>query len=388
MTRIVVLDDDIFFAKMLSAALAQRGLSCTYFLQASDLVDAVAASDPPDIFILDYNLGTTRETGLTVCRKVSLLYDRPVIMLTGDGSVDTLVACLDAGAVQYITKPCDMDELTARIGVVMRTHARQQAVASAQLGGTSDESRLLTFRSLILDPTSREAVWDEGRRLRVTLTEKEFQLVRLFLKSPDRALSRTDAFFALYNYEMEPENRSVDVLVARLRQRLRGIRAGLAIQNLRGVGYRLIPVEGRLELPSAAGGDDAAKTTDPASRPEEIAFAILDRDYLMQMMGSRDPVVLRAVLRTFLQQVGGTFKLLMEMSVDDRQLLREVVERLRGNSASIGAELLSARLQALYVQCQREGVDGEDIHAALDVVRSAWTVTEAMLHRELQLDAS
>lgn len=222
-------------------ALNNHGFHCDSFTIAGTMLEALRTGTTPDLFILDYHLGVASQTGLTLCRTLRLHHQRPVIILTANQDARTVVSCLNAGAEEYIRKPCETEELVARIHVVLRRVAQTASADGAtMLTGLQRAGTTLALDRLRLDTNDRRVSWNDVESSSHTeLTEKELQLLELLVSAPDHTVSRADAFFELYNYNMEPENRSIDVLIARLRRRLRDINAGIKIQTLRGVGYRI-----------------------------------------------------------------------------------------------------------------------------------------------------
>jgi DNA-binding response OmpR family regulator len=228
--KVLILEDDLLYSKVLDYQLRSTGL-CTIVCNSSEeLFKNILSENLPDVFILDFNLGKGAPTGLEVCRKVKAYCGRPVVMLTGDNNVETLVSCLSAGAEQYIVKPCDIRELVARVEVTLRNYQLQQKSESAPLELRLDENIKLSW-------TKEGLVHNDGRS--VKLSQFEMGLVELILKEPNRYIERDKAFFALYGYQMEPTNRSVDLLVSRIRKKMESLGSTCTIKSLRGHGYVL-----------------------------------------------------------------------------------------------------------------------------------------------------
>jgi DNA-binding response OmpR family regulator len=231
-SNVILVDDDEFFCKLLSYKLSSQGFRVRYFTSATSMLNYLKDQTPPDIFILDYSLGSDQPSGLELCRKVKSYFQRPVVMLTGNDKVDTLVSCLNAGADQYIVKPCDIRELVARIDASLRSQ-------KATLSRTDEvsEPQLVIDSDIKLNWESECLVHADGRQ--VPLTQKEIALLELFLKEESRSIDRNRAFLAMYGYEMEPMNRSIDLLVSRLRKKLQSLDELYQIKTLRGHGYAM-----------------------------------------------------------------------------------------------------------------------------------------------------
>ena len=166
-----------------------------------------------------------KESGLTVLQKLKdsmVTKDIPVIMVTAKGSEFDKVTGLNMGADDYIAKPFGMMEFIARVRAVLRR------------GGIKESGNVLEYKSLVIHPEKHEVLVDGTA---VTLTLKEFELLRLFLKSPGIAFTRENLLSTIWESEYQGESRTVDVHIASLRTKLR--EAGEYIQTVRGVGYRL-----------------------------------------------------------------------------------------------------------------------------------------------------
>lgn len=187
------------------------------------------ATTRPDLVLLDVML--PGKDGFTLCREIRRRNKVPVIMLTARGDVQDRVTGLDLGADDYITKPFDPRELTARIQSVLR---RARPVESRSV---------LEFANLRIDPESR-AVRSDG--VDVELTTMEYELLLLFASNPGRDFSRDDILAALRGIDAALLTRSVDILVSRLRAKLGDTsRPSRLIHTVWGRGYRFTarPVE-------------------------------------------------------------------------------------------------------------------------------------------------
>lgn len=229
-TRISILDDDILYGKVIEYQLNSRGFSTTFCSSTSELFQRLATNHLVDVFILDFYLGSGEPNGLEICRKVKAYCDRPVIMLTSNNSVETLVSCLNAGADQYIVKPCDIRELVARVEVTLRNYQLSKLQLSTPLELQIDESLKLSGERECL-------VHNDGRTIR--LTPQELGMLELILKEPNKYIDRNKAFLALYGYEMEPSNRSIDLLASKIRKKLSDVDSAYTLRSLRGYGYVL-----------------------------------------------------------------------------------------------------------------------------------------------------
>lgn len=229
--RIVILEDDRLYSKVLSYQLKASGYKIEAYQTYDELKLCMEVASTADLFILDYNLGEDQPSGLDICRKLKIYTNASIILLTANDNLDTLVSCLNAGADQYIVKPCDIRELKARIDACLRNkrHTRSD----------SDKNLVLNIDDrLFLDWSGESLINASGAH--VKLTQKEMALLEIIIDAPDREIERERTFECLYGYEMEPMNRSIDVLVSRLRKKIEQLDAGYSINNVRGRGYSLV----------------------------------------------------------------------------------------------------------------------------------------------------
>lgn len=233
---IEIVDDDQVFAELLEYQLRSAGFDCRVSL-TSGAMEAEARTHPiPDLYLVDYWLGSEKSTGIDVCRRIVSEYRRPVIILTANDDRNTAAACLEAGAHDYVVKPYSLAELLARIHNVTKRfpapadHSRKQLVVSK-----IRERHLSDVVSF--DPIRRRIFAQGGECL--DLTEKETQILELICSSERGSVSRFDAYRVLYGYDMEPGNRSIDVLISRIRKKLGLMDNRLRLITVRGEGYEL-----------------------------------------------------------------------------------------------------------------------------------------------------
>ncbi len=178
-------------------------------------------TESPDLILLDIML--PGEDGLAILRKLkasSKTKNIPVIMVTAKGAEYDKVVGLDEGADDYVTKPFGMMELVSRIKAVLRRTKRD---------ASADE---MTFKNLKMD-LKRHEVSVDGQN--VTLTLKEFELLRKLMKNKDVVLTRDQLLGEIWGYDFDGETRTVDVHIRTLRQKLGS--AGELVKTVRGVGY-------------------------------------------------------------------------------------------------------------------------------------------------------
>jgi DNA-binding response OmpR family regulator len=228
--HILVVEDDTFVQKALRLYLEGEGYRISTCDNGADM-HALMAKDPADLAIMDLKL--PNDDGFELTRQLRDKYSVGIIILSSkDDSIDRVVG-LEIGADDYVTKPWDERELLARIRSVMRRVSdRQQASSSSNSG----EQRLITFNGWILNLDSRELKDPDGGK--VELTSGEFSLLNEFIEKAGRVLSRDHLLSAIYSRDWEPFDRSIDVLVTRLRRKIeQDSRHPEIIKTLRGTGY-------------------------------------------------------------------------------------------------------------------------------------------------------
>ncbi|MBQ2895957.1 MAG: response regulator transcription factor [Oscillospiraceae bacterium] len=218
---IYCLEDDKSIRELIAYSLKSAGLESRCFELPSDFHTAMAES-VPDLILLDIML--PEEDGLSVLR--SLRADErsarvPVILLTARGTEFDKVLGLDCGADDYVTKPFSIMELLARI----RSHLRR----------TGDHgSREYRLGELRVSEGEHTVQTKDGQ---IPLTLKEFKLLCLLLENRGRVLSRDVILEKVWGYAFDGENRTVDVHIRSLRQKLG--ESGDYIETVRGVGYKI-----------------------------------------------------------------------------------------------------------------------------------------------------
>lgn len=217
--RVLVVEDDAQLRDVLRRTLEESGFAVDAASDGS-AGDKIAAEGGFDAIILDWML--PEMSGYDICRRLRDARDAtPVLMLTARDEIEDRIAGLDVGADDYLVKPFDAGELRARLRAIIR-RAGQQHSASYTVG------------PLRLDVRSREAT-ASGKR--VELSQREFDLLELFMRNANVALAREAIEEHVWGTTFERTSNVVDVFVARLRKRLGPV--GDLIETVRGIGYRL-----------------------------------------------------------------------------------------------------------------------------------------------------
>ena len=225
--RVLVVDDDRVGARMVEFLLSEQGYTVVTAASA-DAAFGEIEQQLPDLLLLDVNLPKTSGFELyTQLRERGL--DIPVIFLTAKGEIDDRVQGLTMGADDYIAKPFQPAELTARIQAVLRRYQR----ASGPFGQTIHVS------SLVIDPVNMTVTRPDGRV--VSLTPNEMKMLAFLARSPGQAVSRAEALEDVWGDTYGGDSNVLDVYIRRLRQKLeRDPNNPQLLQVERGVGYKLV----------------------------------------------------------------------------------------------------------------------------------------------------
>ncbi len=231
-TTLLIVDDDPGIRELLSRYLGEQGFVVHAAADAAEM-DAVLAAEPVDLLILDLML--PGEDGLSIARRLQTSHELPVIMLSARGEEMDRIIGLEVGADDYLPKPFSPRELLARIRAVLRRRSRPCADEAS--GG--DDPALFRFGDFTLNLKSR---WLRRGEEEIPLTTGEFNLLQAFVEHPDHALSRDQLVDLIKGYDRSPFDRSIDVRVTRLRQKIEDDpKSPRFIHTVWGVGYLFTP---------------------------------------------------------------------------------------------------------------------------------------------------
>jgi len=236
-THILVVDDDLEIRQLLARYLSEHGFQITTAEGGSKMNQALAKR-AHDLVLLDVKLQDA--SGLDLCRALRSRSTTPVILLTAlKEDMDRIIG-LELGADDYVSKPFNPRELLARIRAVLR-RSTQHPAEVAQLA--------YLFEGFLAEVDTRRVLDSNGAE--VPLTSAEFDLLLVFLQRPGRALSR-DYLLDLTAKDTASSDRSIDVLVSRLRRKLGDTGRFNLLKTLRNGGYQFTArvVSGRSEFPS------------------------------------------------------------------------------------------------------------------------------------------
>ncbi|MEY8461769.1 response regulator transcription factor [Streptococcus merionis] len=218
------LEDDDSIREIVLYTLKSTGFEGRGFPDARSFFEALSSKEvePPDLLLLDIMLPD--QDGVAVLKELrsqSDFGDFPIIMTTAKGSEYDKIKCLDLGADDYMVKPFGMMEMISRIKAVLRRYQ-----------GPTNQVERLTFQELSLNLTEHKVkLIDET----ISLTFKEFELLKRFLKHPNRVFTREELLQKIWGMDYLGETRTVDAHIKTLRQKLGEY--GSHIRTIRHVGY-------------------------------------------------------------------------------------------------------------------------------------------------------
>ncbi|MBZ4655183.1 MAG: two component transcriptional regulator, winged helix family [Peptococcaceae bacterium] len=218
--KIVVVDDDPKIRAMLMRSLKYAGYDVA---AAEDGIQGwdVILKEKPHVIILDIML--PEMDGYELCQRLKEVINIPILMLTAKDEVRDRVKGLDCGADDYLVKPFALEELLARVRVLLRRYR-------------ANEEAVLEFKDLKVNMATRQ-VWRDKRP--ITLSAKEFDLLSLFITHPRQVLTREKLMDTVWGLDYEGESNVLEVYIGYLRHKLEEAGEPRLIHTVRGVGYVL-----------------------------------------------------------------------------------------------------------------------------------------------------
>ncbi|MEQ9365289.1 MAG: response regulator transcription factor [Leptospirales bacterium] len=220
--RILVVDDEADICDIIRYNLEEEGFLVTVSENGIDAWNRLERS-LPDAIILDLMLPGIN--GLDFCKKVKAKYDVPVIMLTARSGETDAVLGLEIGADDYVRKPFSPRELIARLRAILRRHSKP-GLENSQAGN-------LLIGLITMDTAAHRVLVNEEL---ADLTLIEYKLLKLFMENPEIAFTRDRLLDRVWGRDVYVSDRTVDVNIKRLREKL-GTEKG-RLETVRGVGYR------------------------------------------------------------------------------------------------------------------------------------------------------
>ena len=218
--KILIVEDEANIRELLRLYLEREGYTV---LEAENGVEGIKKwkSDKPDMLLLDVMMPVM--DGWAVCREIRAESDVPIIMLTAKGETADRVSGLEMGADDYIVKPLEMPEVSARVRAVFRRMA------------PDDAPEKLSFDNLVIDKQAYDLVI-KGKR--VDAPPKEIELLYFLASSPNRVFTRAQLLDDVWGFDYFGDTRTVDVHVKRLREKLEGVSDKWELKTVWGVGYK------------------------------------------------------------------------------------------------------------------------------------------------------
>ena len=221
--QILIVDDERAIREMISLALTQEGYGC---IEASNAHEAekLIKEFSPDLILLDWMMpGISGVDLVRRLRKEEATRNIPIIMLTAKTDEQDKILGLDTGADDYLAKPFSTRELSARIRALLRRSSEKS------------EADIHSVAGLYLDEQTHRV--KAGDRY-IDLGPTEFNLLKFFIKNPERVFSRQQVLNNVWGENVYIEDRTVDVHIRRLRKELEPTGHDKLIQTVRGAGYR------------------------------------------------------------------------------------------------------------------------------------------------------
>lgn len=228
--HVLIVDDDRGIRELLAEYLEKNGMRVSVAANGREMRN-VLSDGAPDLIVLDLML--PGEDGLVLCRELRAGKFKavPVLMLTARSEETDRIVGLEMGADDYLAKPFAVRELLARIKSVLRR--TRMLPPGMQVTETAE---VLSFGDWRLDTTARHLLDTDGTQ--VALSGAEYRLLRVLLDHPQRVLTRDQLLNLTQGRQADAFDRSIDLLISRLRQRLRdGAREPRYIKTLRNEGY-------------------------------------------------------------------------------------------------------------------------------------------------------
>ncbi len=314
--KILIVEDDRLLSVLLAKVLEANHYGIDRAFDGEAALELATAVEY-DLILLDVQI--PKLDGISLCRKLrSQGYRKPILLLTGNDSDADVVAGFDAGADDYISKPYATDVLLARI----RTLLRRSKALFPEGSMKNLSANTLTWGNLCLDLDSGRVRF--GKQV-ISLTAKEYNLLELFLRNPDRIFSRSAILDRLWGFDDAPSDRAINTHIKDIRKKLKagGLTAEI-FDTVYGMGYRLKP------RPQSAPSDSNNSDTDSTAKHQSPAA---DKSALDKL--------LKRFRGTFNQQIAlleqaKTALLAGNLETELQEAAKNEAHKLAGSLASFG----------------------------------------------------
>lgn len=224
MPKILIIEDDTYINNLIAKALSKEGYS---YQQAFSGTEGLlyAKTEPFSLVILDLMLPGIN--GEELLPKLKNDFGLRVIVLSAKDSLDSKIDLLNAGAEDYMTKPFEIDELMARVGVQLRRNA------------ASKPAKQLSHKGLVLNLEEMSAMV-EGQAL--SFTKQEYKILQLLMENPNRAFTKQDIFDYAWDDIYIGEDKTINMHISNIRKKLKAVTNQEYIETVWGIGFKLFRV--------------------------------------------------------------------------------------------------------------------------------------------------
>ncbi len=224
--RILIVDDDENIAELISLYLIKECFDTKIVYDGESAINEVTTYKP-DLILLDVMLPGI--DGYEACAEIRKTSQVPIIMVSAKGEVFDKVLGLKMGADDYIVKPFDANELSARVSAVLR---RSQVAPSTPAAETGD---YISYDKLIVNITNYTVTYNGEN---IELPPKELELLYFIASSPNQVFTRDQLLDSVWGYDFSGDSRTVDVHIKRLREKFTNEDTNWSIATVWGVGYK------------------------------------------------------------------------------------------------------------------------------------------------------
>ena len=222
-TKILVVDDDVNICEMLKVYFEKEGYEVKTVNDGAEGINYFKMYEP-DLVLLDIML--PKKDGWQVCREIREMSSKPVIMITAKGEVFDKVLGLELGADDFVVKPFDMKELSARVKAVLRRY---------QAHSNQSDEEVIRFENIEISLQKYELKL-KGKS--VDIPPKELELLYFLASNCNRVFTRDQLLDKVWGFDYLGDSRTVDVHVKRLREKLEGVSDKWILKTVWGVGYK------------------------------------------------------------------------------------------------------------------------------------------------------
>lgn len=220
MIRVLVVDDDAYIRELLALYMRNEGYTV---LEAENGEEALHILEKEKVNIAIIDIMMPKMDGYELCEDIRTYYDIPILMVTAKGETDSKVKGFQSGTDDYIVKPFEPVELVMRVKALLRRYQVH-------------ESKKLILGPVVLDSNTNEMVIHEQTTM---LPLKEFELLFLLGSYKDQIMTRQSLIEGVWGLDFDGDERTLDVHIKRLRDKLKRVDSSVRIVTVRGVGYRL-----------------------------------------------------------------------------------------------------------------------------------------------------